>query len=274
LLRGFDQQIAEKIGEHMETKCGINFIRPCVPTKLEKIEDGEKKGMIRVYAKYQDGTPYEDTFNSVIFAVGRQADTEKLGVGGIGVHLNSKNRKCIVDEGEVTNIPHIFAIGDIIDGRPELTPVAIQTGRLLARRIAGTSTQLTDYDKIPTTVFTPLEYGCCGLAEEDAIDRHGEDNIEVYHTNFWPLEWTLNHDRPDNACYAKLVCDKQDKDRVIGFHYLGPNAGEITQGFAGMIKLGATKEDFNELIGIHPTTAEQFTTLDKKKAEDPAATGC
>ena len=119
-----------------------------------------------------------------------------------------------------------------------------------------------------------MEYGCCGLSEEDAISRHGEENLSIFHTNFWPLEWTLNHDRPDNACYAKLVCDKKDQDRVIGFHYLGPNAGEVTQGFAGMLKLKATKDDFDDLIGIHPTTAEQFTTLEKTKAEDPSATGC
>jgi len=274
LLRGFDQQIAEKIGEHMENKCGINFVRKCVPTKLERIEEGANKGMVRVHGDYQDGTSYEDIFNTVMFAVGRQAETENLGLGPIGVTLNPKNKKCIVDEGESSNVPHIFAIGDMIDGRPELTPVAIQAGRLLARRIAGTSSQFTDYDKIPTTVFTPLEYGCCGLSEEDALSRHGGENIEVYHTNFWPLEWTLNHDRPDNACYAKLICDKKDKNRVIGFHYLGPNAGEITQGFAGMIKLKATKDDFDDLIGIHPTTAEQFTTLEKTKAEDPSASGC
>jgi len=274
LLRGFDQQIAEKIGEHMENKMGINFIRPCVPTKLERIEEGEKKGMIRVHAKYNDGTEYEDVFNTVLFAVGRQADTEKLGADTVGVKINPKNKKCIVDEGEATNIPHIFAIGDMIDGRPELTPVAIQAGKLLARRIAGVAKTLTDYDKIPTTVFTPLEYGCCGLSEEDAISRYGEENLSIFHTNYWPLEWTLNHDRPDNACYAKLVCDKKDNDRVIGFHYLGPNAGEVTQGFAGMIKLKATKNDFDDLIGIHPTTAEVFTTLEKTKAEDPSATGC
>jgi len=209
LLRGFDQQIAEKIGEHMENKCGINFVRKCVPTKLERIEEGANKGMVRVHGDYQDGTSYEDIFNTVMFAVGRQAETENLGLGPIGVTLNPKNKKCIVDEGESSNVPHIFAIGDMIDGRPELTPVAIQAGRLLARRIAGTSSQFTDYDKIPTTVFTPLEYGCCGLSEEDALSRHGGENIEVYHTNFWPLEWTLNHDRPDNACYAKLICDKK-----------------------------------------------------------------
>ena len=99
MLRGFDQQIAEKIGEHMENKCGINFVRECVPTKLEKIEEGEKKGMVRVHAQYQDGTPYEDVFNTVMFAVGRQAETEKLGLGAVGVTLNPKNKKIIVNEG-------------------------------------------------------------------------------------------------------------------------------------------------------------------------------
>ena len=77
----------------MENKCGINFVRECVPTKLEKIEEGEKKGMVRVHAQYQDGTPYEDVFNTVMFAVGRQAETEKLGLGAVGVTLNPKNKK-------------------------------------------------------------------------------------------------------------------------------------------------------------------------------------
>ena len=99
MLRGFDQQIAEKIGEHMENKCGINFIRTCVPTKLEKIEEGDKQGMIRVHAKYQDGTAYEDTFDTVLFAVGRHAETEKLGLDTVGVSLNPKNKKVVVDEG-------------------------------------------------------------------------------------------------------------------------------------------------------------------------------
>ena len=81
-------------------------------------------------------------------------------------------------------------------------------------------------------------------------------------SNFEPIEWKLNHRRPKNACFCKLVCDKKDSNKVLGFHYLGPNAGNITQGFAGMIKMGATKRDFDYLIGIHPTTAEHFTTMD------------
>ena len=149
-----------------------------------------------------------------------------------------------------------------------------QAGKLLARRICGKSDVLTNYDNVPTTVFTPLEYGCCGLAEEDALKRFGEDKIEVFHSNFWPLEWTVAH-RSNNACYMKLVVRKDD-NKVVGFHYLGPDAGEVTQGFAGMIALGATKENFDDLIGIHPTCAEGFTTLNitKSSGTDPAATGC
>ena len=162
----------------------------------------------------------------------------------------------------------------MLDGRPELTPVAIQAGKLLARRLCGQSDVLTNYDNVPTTVFTPLEYGCCGLAEEAAKEKFGEDKIEVYHSNFWPLEWTVAH-RPNNDCYMKLIVTK-DNNKVVGFHYLGPNAGEVTQGFAGMIALGATKDQFDDLIGIHPTCAEGFTTLKitKSSGVDPSATGC
>ena len=106
LLRGFDQQIAEKIGEHMEKKCGINFIRPCVPTKLEKVGDGEEKGKIRVHAKYQDGTAYEDVFDTVMFAVGREAETAKLGLSSVGVTINPKNKKIVVNEGMFIDLYH------------------------------------------------------------------------------------------------------------------------------------------------------------------------
>ena len=273
LLRGFDQQLSEKIGSYMEGH-GVKFVRPCVPTMLEEVEAGNP-GKIKVHAKYNDGTEYSDIFNTVIFAIGRDADTHKLGLDKLGVNVNPKNGKVIVDDGERSNVPHVFSVGDMADGKPELTPVAIQAGKLLARRIAGVSNIKTDYDAVPTTVFTPIEYGSCGLAEEDAEEKYGKDDLDVFHTNFWPLEWTVPK-RPENASYAKVICVKSQRNRVVGFHYLGPNAGEVTQGFAGMIKLGATKDDFDNLIGIHPTTAEVFTTLSINKAsgEDPSATGC
>ena len=132
----------------------------------------------------------------------------------------------------------------------------------------------TNYDNVPTTVFTSLEYGACGLGEEDAFARYGEDKIDVYHKNFWPLEWTVAK-RSESVCYAKLIVLKSN-GMVLGLHYLGPNAGEVTQGFAGMISMGATKADFDALIGIHPTTAEVFVGMDitKSSGVDPAAAGC
>lgn len=122
-----------------------------------------------------------------------------------------------------------------------------------------------DYYAVPTTVFTPLEYGAIGYSEEEAEHQFGKDNIEVYHTSFWPLEWTVAH-RPHDVCYAKLICNKLDKMRVIGLHVAGPNAGEITQGYAVAIKLRATKKDFDMTVGIHPTCSEVFTTLDTTKS--------
>jgi len=273
LLRGFDQQMAGKIGEYMEEH-GINFIRECVPTKIEKIEDGTP-GKLKVTAKYNDGTEFVDEFNTVIFAIGRDACTGNMGLDKVGVSLNPKNGKVIHDEAERTNVGNIFAIGDVLDNKPELTPVAIQAGKLLARRLCGVSSILTDYVNVCTTVFTPLEYGCCGLSEEDAITQYSEENIEVYHQNFWPLEWTVAH-RKENDCYLKLICLKTENEKVIGLHYLGPNAGEVTQGFGIALKMKATKADFDNLIGIHPTTAENFTTVSitKSSGVDASATGC
>merc|ERR1712096_347306 len=273
LLRGFDQQMAVKIGEYMEDH-GVNMIRECVPTSIERIEEGSP-GKVKVYAKYKDGTEYVDEFNTVIFAIGRDACTGNIGLDKVGVQLNPKNGKVLADAKEQTSVPNIFAIGDVLDDKPELTPVAIQAGKLLARRLCGVSEGLTDYVNICTTVFTPLEYGCCGLSEEEANDKYGEADIEVYHQSFWPLEWTVAH-RPDNSCYCKLICSKSQNEKVVGFHYLGPNAGEVTQGFGIALKMGATKTDFDNLVGIHPTTAENFTTMEitKSSGVDASASGC
>lgn len=273
LLRGFDRQCADAIGNYMEAH-GINFIRECVPTAIEEIEPGTP-GKLKVSAKYTDGTDFSDEFNSVVFAIGRDACTSNIGLDKIGVQLNPKNGKIIHDTAEKSSVDHVFAIGDVLDEKPELTPVAIQAGKLLARRLAGTSSALTDYVNVCTTVFTPIEYGTCGLSEEDAIKQFGEQDIEVYHANFQPLEWTVSH-RENNACYSKLICVKSQNEKVVGFHYLGPNAGEVTQGFGMALKMGATKAHFDDLIGIHPTTAENFTTMDITKASgnDPTLTGC
>lgn len=271
LLRGFDQDMAEKIGSYMASE-GLKFIRPCVPLKVEKIDDAEHK--LKVTGKMESGEEVIGDYDTVLFAIGRNACTDKIGLEQVGVTVNPKNGKVPVVN-EQTNIPHIFAVGDILEGKPELTPVAIEAGQLLARRLYAEADAQCDYTYIPTTVFTPLEYGCIGYSEEAALKEFGEDNIEVYHSNMMPLEWTVAN-RDGNICYVKLVCLIPENERVVGFHYLGPNAGEVTQGFALGLKKGATKEDFDAMIGIHPTCAEIFTTLTvtKSSGKSTLQTGC
>ncbi|XP_039859280.1 thioredoxin reductase 3 isoform X2 [Simochromis diagramma] len=274
LLRGFDQDMANRAGEHMEGH-GVKFLRKYVPTKIEELEAGTP-GRLKVTAKSTETDEIiEGEYNTVLIAVGRDACTDKLGLDKAGVKVNPKNGKIPVNDEEQTNVPHIHAIGDILEGKWELTPVAIQAGKLLARRLYGGSTVKCDYINVPTTVFTPLEYGSCGLPEEKAIELYGEENLEVYHSLFWPLEFTVPG-RDNNKCYAKIICNKLDNDRVIGFHYLGPNAGEVTQGFGAAMKCGVTKEQLDTTIGIHPTCAEVFTTLEVTRSSggDITQSGC
>ncbi|KAM4039485.1 thioredoxin reductase 1, cytoplasmic [Anomaloglossus baeobatrachus] len=262
LLRGFDQQMAEKIGEHMDEH-GVKFIKHFVPTKIEQIEAGSP-GKLKVTSQSTAGAEITEEYNTVLLAIGRDACTRTIGLDIPGVKINEKTGKIPVNDEEQTNIPYIYAIGDVLEDKLELTPVAIQAGRLLARRLYGSSTLKCDYINVPTTVFTPLEYGACGLSEENAISKYGEDNIEVYHSYFWPLEWTVPA-RDNNKCYAKVICNIKDNERVVGFHLLAPNAGEITQGFAVAIKCGVNKEQLDNTIGIHPVCAEIFTTLSVTK---------
>ena len=133
-----------------------------------------------------------------------------------------------------------------------------------------------DYERVATTVFTPLEYGCVGLSEEAATERLGADRIDVYHKSFVPLEWEVVPARTGEdkvGCYAKIIVDRGDSNRVVGFHVLGPHAGEVTQGWACALRLGATYESFMDTVGIHPTMAEMFTKLDVTKRSGASAGG-
>ncbi|XP_075880819.1 thioredoxin reductase 3 isoform X2 [Nelusetta ayraudi] len=274
LLRGFDQDMANRAGEHMEGH-GVKFIRKFVPTKIEELEAGTP-GKLKVTAKSTESDEIiEGEYNTVLIAVGRDACTDKIGLENTEVKVNPKNGKIPVNDEEQTNVPHIYAIGDILEGKLELTPVAIQAGKLLARRLFAGSKLKCDYINVPTTVFTPLEYGACGLSEDRAVELYGQENLEVFHTLFWPLEYTVAN-RDNNKCYGKVICNKLDSDRVIGFHYLGPNAGEVTQGFSVAMKCGVTKEQLDSTVGIHPTCAEIFTTLEvsKSSGKDVTQAGC
>ncbi|XP_063219783.1 thioredoxin reductase 1, cytoplasmic-like [Bacillus rossius redtenbacheri] len=268
-LRGFDQQMANMVADTLSA-CHVKFIQDTVPVKIEKSIDNSL--CLKVTGiKGADQSSIELYVDTVIFAIGRDACTKSLGLGNADVKINEKNGKIIVDEAEQTSAPDIFAIGDVADGKPELTPVAIKAGRLLMQRLCGRTKELMDYTNIPTTVFTPLEYGCIGLAEEDAVAKFGQDNIEVYHSNFQPLEFSLSK-KLLNKSYAKLICVKNENERVVGIHYLGPNAGEIIQGYGIGIKMGAKKSDFDSLVGIHPTSTEVFTTMNITKSSGVSST--
>ncbi|XP_033018484.1 thioredoxin reductase 1, cytoplasmic, partial [Lacerta agilis] len=275
LLRGFDQEMANKIGEHMEEH-GVKFIRKHVPSQIEQIQEGTP-GILRVTSHSTENSSeiLQGEYNTVLLAIGRDACTRKIGLEKVGVKINEKTGKIPVNDEEQTNVPYIYAIGDVLEGKLELTPVAIHAGRLLVRRLYSGANTKCDYVNVPTTVFTPLEYGACGYSEEKAIETFGVDNIEVYHSYFWPLEWTVPA-RDNNRCYAKVICNIPDQERVIGFHVLGPNAGEITQGFAAAIKCGITKDQLDSTIGIHPVCAEIFTTLSvtKRSGGDITQSGC
>uniref|UniRef100_A0A673M8Q5 thioredoxin-disulfide reductase (NADPH) n=1 Tax=Sinocyclocheilus rhinocerous TaxID=307959 RepID=A0A673M8Q5_9TELE len=260
LLRGFDQDMANRAGDCMETH-GVKFLRKFVPTK--------------VALSHSFSISNAAVSLQVLIAVGRDACTGKIGLDKAGVKVNAKNGKIPVNDEEQTSVPHIYAIGDILEGKWELTPVAIQAGKLLARRLFAGASLKCDYVNVPTTVFTPMEYGSCGYPEEKAVEIYGQQNLEIYHSLFWPLEFTVAG-RDNNRCYAKIICNKLDNERVIGFHYLGPNAGEVTQGFGAAMKCGITKDQLDNTIGIHPTCAEIFTAMEVTKSSggDITQSGC
>ena len=190
-LRGFDQDMANKIGDHME-KIGTKFIKSVVPEKLEKTEDG------RIKVTWTGGD--SDVFDTVLAAVGRDPDLTGLSLDKAGVTVGKSGK--LETNQEQTNVPHIYAIGDVQDGHLELTPIAIESGKLLSRRLYEPSKEQMDYENVCTTIFTPLEYSCCGLSEEDAREKYGGD-LMVYHTSFTPLEWTVPNSREYNECYCK-----------------------------------------------------------------------
>jgi len=254
--------------EHRPT---TNFLKGYVVDSIELQPNGKKK--VTWKSTKGDLPSGSAEFDTVLYAIGREACTASLGLEKIGVELERNGK--MKTTCEQTNVPHVYAIGDVLFDQLELTPVAIQAGKLLSRRLYAGSTMQMDYDQVATTVFTPLEYGCCGLSEEDAIEKLGEANIEVFHSYFKPLEWSVPK-KQENACYMKMICNKVDSFRVIGFHVLGPNAGEITQGVGVAIKCGATKDDFDNTVGIHPTIGEEVTTLEitKSSGADAAKGGC
>jgi len=255
ILRGFDGECADKITIHMQQH-GTRFLQPYNLKAIQKLDDG------KLQVTYTHAFTKEESselFDTVFFAIGRYADVKALHLDMFDMKM--KDKKILTNEYQQTSVPHIYAIGDIIAGGLELTPVAIKTGRLLVQRFYAGSSKKMDFNLVPTTVFTPLEYGACGLSEEDAAKKFGEDNIKVYKKSYYVLEYSLGPRKSTDQAFIKLICTKDNDERVLGFHYCGPNAGEVTQGIGVAMRFNPTKQDFDDTVGIHPTTAEEMTGL-------------
>ena len=243
-LRGFDNDCRHFLAEEMRKK-GVDLR---FNTDIARIDRAGKE----LRATLKDGQTID--CDVVVFATGRAPLTKGLGLEAAGVALDRKGA-ITVDEGWCTNVPHIYAIGDVTD-RLNLTPVAIAEGHALADRLFNPSGRSVSYEYVPTTVFSQPNLGTVGLTEEDAGKRYGA--LEIYRSTFRPMKHTLSG--RDEQTMMKLVVDKASQ-KVVGLHMVGPDAGEIVQGFAVALKMGATKKDFDTTIGIHPTAAEEFVTL-------------
>ncbi|XP_043967757.1 thioredoxin reductase 2, tandem duplicate 2 [Gambusia affinis] len=270
-LRGFDRQMAGLVTDYMEAY-GTRFVWRSVPKRVDRLPSGTLQV---TWSDTGTGREHKDTYDSVLWAVGRAPETKALGLDKLGVQLNQETGKIVVGPDESTSVPNVYAFGDIGEGRPELTPTAIRAGKLLAHRLAGQSTDLMNYDNVATTVFTPLEYGCVGLSEEEAERRRGKDGIEVFHAFYKPLEFTVA-ERDASQCCIKVICERGGDQKILGLHFTGPNAGEVIQGFSMSLQCGATYRHLLQTVGIHPTCAEEVvkTHITKRSGLDPTVTGC
>ena len=208
-----------------------------------------------------------DGFDSVIWAVGRAPNTRELQLDKAGVETRS-NGLVPTDEFQNTNVPGVYAIGDIT-GRAPLTPVAIAAGRRLAVRLFDNQPRSgVDYANIPSVVFSHPPIGTVGLTERQAREQH--DKVTVYKTDFTPMRHALSAHGVTTA--MKLVCVGTEQ-RVAGIHLIGDNVDEMLQGFAVAVKMGATKADFDSTIAIHPISAEELVTM-KTPEPEPRSHHC
>lgn len=242
----FDSGIRKFLQKEMQKK----NLKLRFQSQVEKIEK-EKDASLRVFLD----TGEELCTDQVLYATGRIANTKNSGLKDIGVALDQKGN-VKVDSNFCTNIPSIYALGDAI-GRVQLTPVALaEAAHFVRSQIRGEKLGNMSYEHIPTAVFSQPSIGSVGLSEEEAREKYKD--LRVYESEFRTLKHSLS--KNTEASFIKLVVRKDD-DRVLGAHLVGPEAGEIIQGLAIALKAGATKEDFDSCIAVHPTMAEEFVSL-------------
>lgn len=243
-LRGFDQDVRKFLAAEMQKK-GITLKFENNIDAIEKI-DGQLQATLT-----DKSTLLAD---QIMYATGRKPKTEGMGIETLGITLD-KNAAIVVNDQYQTNIPSIYALGDVTN-RINLTPVALAEGMFLARMLYNNESSPVEYENIPTCVFSQPNIGTVGLTEEAAKEKYKQ--IDIYQSSFTPMKHTLSGD--DEQTFMKLIVDK-GSDLVVGVHMVGPDAGEIIQGIGIAMKAGAKKADFDKTIGIHPTTAEEFVTM-------------
>ena len=243
ILRGFDDEARGLIADSMKAKgvdlhCGTNIVA------MEKDGDG-------VRVKATNGM--ERVFDQVMFATGRKPNTEGLGLEEVGVALG-RNGEILVDDYSATAVSSIHAIGDVT-GRVQLTPVAIREGMAYVETVFNDNPTPVDHKLIPSAVFTQPELGSVGLTEEEARDQ---EPIEVYCTSFRPMNHAFAG-RSDRVL-MKLIVSRETR-KVLGCHIVADQAGEMIQMVGIAVKMGATKEDFDRTVAVHPTMAEELVTM-------------
>ena len=250
LLRGFDAELGRRLGEEMARK-GVAVRLKSNPASLRTAQ-----GLIEV--KFDGGS--SGSFDLVMFATGRMPNSAGLGLEAAGVTL-ARDGAVVVDRYSKSSVDSIHAIGDVTN-RLNLTPVATSEGMALAKTLFGGTPTPVDHEFVPTAVFANPNVGTVGLTEAQARERHGK--VDVYKSAFRSLKHTMG--KSEERMFMKLVVDAAS-ERVVGAHMLGPDAGEIIQGIAIAVKLGATKAQFDATIGIHPTAAEEFVTMREKAVQ-------
>jgi glutathione reductase (NADPH) len=243
-LRGFDGDVRTHLAEQIRGR-GIDLRFDTNVTAIEKTDSG-------IRATLTDGSKLDGDL--ILFATGRHPNTANLGLEEVGVEFG-KAGAIAVDEYSRTNVPSIWAIGDVTN-RINLTPVALHEGVCLSETLFNDNPRSPDHEYVPAAVFSQPPVGTVGLTEEEAAEKF--DAIDVYRSSFRALKHTLTNGK--ERTMMKLIVDRAS-DRVVGLHMVGPEAGEIIQGFAVAIKAGATKSDFDATIGVHPTSAEEFVTM-------------
>ena len=243
-LRGFDEDIRSAAAEAL-TAQGITCRAGVTPTRIEA--QGEARLL-----HLSDGSVTE--FDAVFFCTGRKPATTGLGLDKAGVALAAYG-VIAVDDNHATSQPHIFAIGDVLD-RVNLTPMATAVGHALVDTLFGNNPRRVSYENVPTAVFMNPPIGTVGITEEEAAKRGPAD---IYVTRFTPMRHTISKREGRKTLMKLVVCQRTQK--ILGAHMIGEDAGEMMQGIGIAVVMGATKQDFDRTIGIHPTAAEEFVTL-------------